>query len=117
VIEGVLDGFFIGVGLIEHLDEGGPREVLENELAAVVVKVPHGRNRESGFSGSHQQTGFADHSPNPQSVVEVGVPPRSRPSLLSYRFLAEPLAHPNLGFGPQVKALCGFEDHDPPTVR
>ena len=103
-----------GCFVVEHIDQRTTAEVFDDELAAFVIKVPNGRHGKAGFSGSNQQAGFADHASHPEAVVQIGVAPGTRPSLLSYRWATEPLTPPNLGLCTEVKALCWLEGHGTP---
>ena len=102
--------FFRSFG-VEDFDERGTFQVLDDELPSLVIQIPHRRYGKAGFPRTNQQTCFAHHATNAKTVIEVGMTPRTWPSLFTDSGLTEPHPLPNLRLGPQVKALGRLEDH------
>ena len=104
-------GFSGGRWVVQHLDQGPAGNEPNDQPTGGQVHVKDGRDGHPVFSQTDQQSCFADHAPNAQAVVEVGVSPGASPSLFAHGRLVKPLARPHLGFRPQMQALCGGEDH------
>lgn len=97
--------------IVQHFDERSPAEVFNDELTAFVIQIPNGWNGEACFSGPNQQSCFAYHATNAQTVIEVWMTPRAWASLFSYGRPSKPVPAPDLGFCAEVQPLLGREDH------
>ena len=106
-------GLLFGCGfVVQHVDERATVEVFNDELAAFVVEVPNRWHGEACFPGANEQSSLADHSSNTQTMVQVGVSPRTRSTLFPHRRSPEPFPFPHLGLCAEVKAFGGVEGHD-----
>ena len=61
-----------GGGLVvEHVDERSAVQMFDDELATLVIQIPHRWDGESCFSSADQEARFADHSANAKAMVKV----------------------------------------------
>ena len=111
-----LGALFVKKGVVEQFNEWAAAEKFNDELATLVVQIPHRRYGKPGLSRAYQQPRLADHAPYPQAVVKVRVSPRPRPPLFANGRLSKPVALPDLGLGPEVEPFDWIEDHAQHTM-
>ena len=111
-----LGTFFLKHGVVEQFNERATVEKFNDELATLVVQIPHRRYGKPGLSCAYQQPRLADHAPDTQAVVKVRVSPRTRPPLFANSRFSKPVAFPDLGLRSEVESFDWIEDHAQHTM-
>jgi len=93
----------------EDFNQGAPVQALHDQDIPVDVRIEQGRDTQTRTVQPKKQSSLAQQALPSKALIEVGVSPRTGPSLLADGVETEPRPGGHLGFRAKVKHLSGLK--------
>jgi len=93
----------------EDFDQGATVQALHDQNIPVHVRIEQRRDTQTRPVQAKKQSSLTKQALPSKPLIEVGVPPRTSPPLLTDSVEAEPHPGGHLGFSAKVKHLSGLK--------